>query len=130
MPTLSKSLVSRRTFLRGVGVSMALPWMESLPAWSAENRRDGQPPVRFACVFAGNGFQSGEWWARGEGREMQFGKVLESLTPFREKLNFIRQAEKHEKLLVQAKEHIGAEKPGVAAELLRKKVIRSRLVTP
>ena len=26
-----------------------------------------EPPVRFACLFAGNGFHSREWWARGEG---------------------------------------------------------------
>ncbi len=29
--------LSRRTFLRGVGVSMALPWMESLRVWGAES---------------------------------------------------------------------------------------------
>ena len=28
--------LSRRTFLRGVGVTMALPWLESLPAWGDE----------------------------------------------------------------------------------------------
>ena len=33
------NLLSRRTFLRGLGVSMALPWMESIPAWSAESSK-------------------------------------------------------------------------------------------
>jgi len=46
--------------------------------------------VRFACLFSGNGFHSKEWWAKGEGKDMQFGKVLESLTPFREKTLFLR----------------------------------------
>lgn len=84
-------LFSRRTFLRGVGVSMALPWLESLPVWGQEGPRSAaEPPVRFACVFSGNGFHSREWWARGEGAQMELGQVLTSLRPFREKLNFIR----------------------------------------
>ncbi|MBI1832490.1 MAG: DUF1552 domain-containing protein [Planctomycetes bacterium] len=85
-------LLARRTFLRGVGVSMALPWLESLPVWSSQGspQRNAQPPVRFACLFAGNGFHSREWWARGEGANMELGRVLESLRPYREKMNFIR----------------------------------------
>src|SRR4051794_7367676 len=89
MKTHSERVLSRRTFLRGVGVTMALPWLESL-ARSAETRRDDEPPVRFACVFSGNGFHSREWWARGEGADMELGRVLEALRPVREKLNFIR----------------------------------------
>src|SRR5258708_29279580 len=46
--------------------------------------------VRFACLFSGNGFHSREWWARGEGAQMELGRVLESLLPFREKLLFIK----------------------------------------
>jgi hypothetical protein len=41
-------------------------------------------------LFAGNGFHSKEWWAKGEGKGMQLGKVLEPLQPFREKLLFLR----------------------------------------
>jgi hypothetical protein len=83
--------VSRRTFLRGVGVTMALPWLESVPVWGDETKgRSSEPPVRFACLFSGNGFHSKEWWAKGEGAGMQFGKVLESLHPLREKTLFLR----------------------------------------
>ncbi|MDB4786367.1 DUF1552 domain-containing protein [Planctomycetaceae bacterium] len=82
---------SRRTMLRGLGVTMALPWLESLSAFGAENNSsDATPPVRLACLFSGNGFHSEEWWAKGEGQQMQLGKVLESLHPFREKLLFLR----------------------------------------
>ena len=83
---------SRRRFLRGVGVTMALPWLESAAVWGDEKPNDSasQPPVRFACLFAGNGFHSKEWWARGEGAKMELGKVLEPLLPFREKLLFLR----------------------------------------
>jgi len=84
--------LSRRTFLRGVGVTMALPWLESLPAWGDDKPKgaSSEPPVRLACLFSGNGFHSKEWWARGEGAGMELGKVLEPLRPVREKLLFLR----------------------------------------
>src|SRR5437764_4629957 len=85
---------SRRAFLRGVGVTMALPWMESLNVWGdtppAGVRPASEAPVRLAVVFSGNGFHSKEWWARGEGKQMELGKVLAPLTEFREKMLFIR----------------------------------------
>lgn len=83
---------SRRTFLRGVGVSMALPWLESLPVWgdAVVARKASEAPVRLAVLFAGNGFHSKEWWAKGEGKNMELGKVLEPLTDLREKLLFVR----------------------------------------
>jgi Protein of unknown function (DUF1552) len=82
----------RRAFLRGVGVTMALPWLESLPVWGEDGSiaTSSQPPVRFACLFSGNGFHSREWWARGEGARMELGKVLQPLHPFREKMMFLR----------------------------------------
>ncbi|MCE9533286.1 MAG: DUF1552 domain-containing protein [Planctomycetes bacterium] len=84
--------LSRRSFLRGVGVSMALPWLESIPVWGDEKAKNqsSEPPVRFACLFSGNGYHSKEWWAKGEGAGMELGKVLEPLLPVREKLLFLR----------------------------------------
>src|SRR6478752_6390840 len=91
MPTTITQPLSRRAFLRGVGVTMALPWLESVPVWGDEKPRDGsEPPVRLAVLFSGNGFHSREWWAKGEGARMELGKVLEPLAPFREKLTFLR----------------------------------------
>jgi hypothetical protein len=84
---------SRRTFLRGVGVTMALPWMESLAVWGDQARTAtvaSQAPVRLAVMFSGNGFHSREWWAKGAGKDMQLGKVLEPLSDFREKLLVIK----------------------------------------
>lgn len=84
---------SRRTMLRGLGVSMALPWLESLPVWGdqpAARSKASQPPVRLAVLFAGNGFHSQQWYAEGEGRAMKLGQVLAPLADFREKLLFIR----------------------------------------
>jgi hypothetical protein len=86
------SSMTRRTMLRGIGVSMALPWMESLPAWAegAAAASAAEPPVRLAVLFAGNGFHSKEWWAEGAGAEMKLGKVLEPLADFRERMLFVR----------------------------------------
>src|SRR5258708_5356412 len=83
----------RRAFLRGIGVSMALPWMESLRVWGDEPRPargSSEAPVRLAVLFSGNGFHSREWWARGSGRGMEIGRVLEPLADFRERMLFIR----------------------------------------
>ena len=86
--------LSRRTFLRGVGVTMALPWLESLPSWGAETaaaKTEGAAvlPKRFATLFWGNGVNSNHWWAKGEGAEMELGKSLEPLAPFKTKINVI-----------------------------------------
>src|SRR5438128_7393973 len=75
---------ARRTFLRGIGVTMALPWLESVPVWGDEPkgaRASSEAPVRLAVLFSGNGFHSKEWWAKGEGKQMELGKVLAPLEP-------------------------------------------------
>lgn len=74
-------------------MTMALPWMESLTVWGDEQpaREPGsKAPVRLAVLFSGNGFHSKEWWAKGEGKTMKLGKVLDPIASFREKLLFIR----------------------------------------
>jgi hypothetical protein len=87
---------SRRTLLRGLGVTMALPWLESMKVWGDESIAEtgktaaSEPPVRLAVLFSGNGFHSKEWWAKGEGQNMELGQVLAPLQDFREKLLFIR----------------------------------------
>ena len=88
--------VNRRTVLRGLGVTMALPWLESLSgfaAWGASGQKmsdEAPAPTRLGVLFAGNGFHSREWWAEGEGSEMKLGRVLEPLAPLRSKMLFIR----------------------------------------
>ncbi len=84
--------IRRRSFLRGLGVTISLPWMESLSAWGGDGSAAGagQAPVRLAVMFSGNGFHSKEWWAKGEGKALEFGKVLAPLLPLREKTLFIR----------------------------------------
>lgn len=72
---------------------MALPWLESFNVWGDEPRKNkpaSEAPVRLAVLFSGNGFHSKEWWAKGEGKEMELGRVLEPLKEFREQLLFVR----------------------------------------
>jgi hypothetical protein len=71
---------------------MSLPWLESLPVWAdaAPVGSQGEAPVRLAVLFAGNGFHSKEWWAKGAGASMELGQVLSPLEKHREKMLFIR----------------------------------------
>lgn len=89
MPTRS---ISRRAVLRGLGVSMSLPWLESLSAGAEAPRAAGRAdaPVRLGVLFCGNGFHSKEWWAKGAGAGMELGGVLAPLHAHREKMLFIR----------------------------------------
>jgi hypothetical protein len=83
---------SRRTFLRGVGVSMALPWMESVAAWGAPTMigADAAPcPKRFAALFMGCGISPDHWWAKGSGAEMELGRSLQPLKDLRGKLTVV-----------------------------------------
>jgi hypothetical protein len=90
---MSTHQFSRRRLLRGLGVSMALPWMESMPVWGDEPKgKDSasEAPVRLGVLFSGNGFHSKEWWAKGEGKSMELGQVLAPLNKHREKLTVVQ----------------------------------------
>jgi Protein of unknown function (DUF1552) len=92
---------SRRTLLRGAGVAMALPWLESIPVWgtaslaaetSADEAGNGAAtafPKRFAALFMACGINSTHWWAKGSGADMELSKSLEPMAPYKTKLNFI-----------------------------------------
>lgn len=80
---------SRRTLLRGVGITVALPWLESMSVWAADTPQ-APAPVRTAVLFSGNGFHSQQWWAKGEGANMELGEVLAPLRDYRQKMLFIR----------------------------------------
>lgn len=83
--------LSRRTFLRGAGVVMALPWLESIPVWGATVRGSSPPPhpKRFGALFMGTGINPPNWWAKGSGEAMELGSCLQPLAPLRAKLNVI-----------------------------------------
>lgn len=74
--------MTRRTFLRGTGVTMGLPWLESMAATTAS-------PQRFAVLFMGTGISPGRWWAKGSGAGMELGESLKPLEPLKTKINVI-----------------------------------------
>jgi len=84
--------LSRRTFLRGVGVTMGLPWLESIPVGGSESTSRTSAPVhpkRFAALFMGNGISPPNWGAKGSGPDMQLSKSLEPLSSLRPRLNVL-----------------------------------------
>ena len=80
--------ISRRLLLKGLGASIALPWLESVSVFGGEVTKR-KTPQRFACMFIGDGISPPHWWSKGDGRDMELGSSLESLAPFKEKLNVI-----------------------------------------
>ena len=89
--------VPRRTFLHGIGVTMALPWMESLSGFgstasmaaAARSRTVASAPKRFAVVFQGNGINPNHWWAKGSGAAMELSQTLQPLERLKPKINVI-----------------------------------------
>jgi len=85
---------TRRAVLRGLGVTLALPWLESVPAWAGPARpsaggKGGPFPQRLAVLFMGNGINGNHWWAKGAGEKMKLGKTLQPLAPIKRKINVI-----------------------------------------
>src|SRR5690606_11678362 len=83
---------SRRHFLRGMGVALALPWLESLPFASRLSAASpaATPPLRLGIVYFSNGVEPVHWWARGAGATMEIGPALAPMMPYREDMVFIR----------------------------------------
>jgi hypothetical protein len=83
---------SRRHFLRGMGVALALPWMESLPVFgqTAAAVKQNTPPLRLGIVFFSNGVEPVHWWAKGAGANMEIGPGLLPMMPHREDMVFIQ----------------------------------------
>jgi hypothetical protein len=82
---------SRRRFLRGMGVALALPWMESLPVFgqAAGAAKANTPPLRLGIVFFSNGVEPIHWWAKGSGATMELGPGLQPMLPHRQDMVFL-----------------------------------------
>jgi len=90
---LKQSGLSRRRFLRGAGVALALPWLESMPLFgqtSVAAKAVGKPPLRLGIVFFSNGVEPIHWWAKGSGSSMELGPAAAPLLPHREEMVFIQ----------------------------------------
>jgi len=80
--------ISRRTVLRGLGATIALPWLEGmLPAvCRGAEAAAGGPPTRLAFFFVPNGANMSDWTPAAEGRDFTLPSILEPLAPFKEDL--------------------------------------------
>jgi hypothetical protein len=58
--------ISRRLLLKGLGVTVALPWLESFKAMAGTAANVKKAPQRFACMFIGDGISPPRWWAKGK----------------------------------------------------------------
>ena len=92
---MSRSELTRRTVLRGLGTTMALPWLEamapsaaSMSSALAAGSVEG-PPVRLAFLFVPNGVHAPHWTPDGTGRDWTPSPLLEPLGRVREHVNVL-----------------------------------------
>jgi Protein of unknown function (DUF1552) len=86
MAFLTKSL-PRRTVLRGLGATMALPFLDAmLPAFSMRGMAAAKPVHRFQTFYVPNGMAMEYWLPKGEGTAFELSPILEPLAPFREQM--------------------------------------------
>ena len=97
-----KHQTSRRNFLRGAGVSLALPWLESRAIAAASVK----PPLRLGVLYFSNGVEPIHWWAKGQGAAMEIGPALEPMQPHRGDFSFLRGLY-NEKAFVSTSPHLG-----------------------
>ena len=80
---ITKRALPRRTFLRGIGATVALPFLDAMvPALSAE----AKPVPRFATVYIGNGANMSQWTPSTEGINFEMSPSLNGIEGFRERL--------------------------------------------
>jgi hypothetical protein len=74
--------------LRGVGVTVALPWLESFAA-SGATSGSAAFPKRFGVLFMGCGINENHWSAEGSGAQIKLSKTLSVLEPIKHKINVV-----------------------------------------
>ena len=82
-------LLSRKTFLRGTGVALALPWFETF----AQGNPIPETPKRFVSIYHPDGvglplksdpaWEDWSWFPRGGEKDFKLSKVLDVLEPLR-----------------------------------------------
>ena len=84
---ISKMSLPRRTFLRGMGATVALPLLEAMvPAFTAVARTAANPVRRFGAVYIPNGAIMDQWIPKTVGTGFEFLPILKPLEPFRDQL--------------------------------------------
>ena len=92
---MNLSSLDRRKFLRGAGVALALPWLETF-APAAQAAGNSVQRKRLACFYLPDGvpmplekdpsFKDWSWFPHGKGKEFAFTKCMETLEPLRNEL--------------------------------------------
>ena len=87
MNFLTAKSLPRRTVLRGLGATMALPLLEAmLPAISRKGQAAAKPVHRFQTFYVPNGMAMEYWSPKGEGSDFELSPILEPLAPFRNQM--------------------------------------------
>ena len=82
-----KNAIPRRSVLRGLGVSLSLPLLDSMvPALSAWTKTPAKPVNRFGVVYVPNGMLMKEYLPTGVGADYERTPTLQALAPFREQM--------------------------------------------
>ena len=90
MSFITKTHLSRRTFLHGVGVTMALPLLESMiPAATALAQTAAGPRTRLGCIYFPHGAIMPRWTPAKEGSGYDLPDILQPIKPFYDQVNVI-----------------------------------------
>ncbi|MGE3844893.1 MAG: DUF1552 domain-containing protein, partial [Vicinamibacterales bacterium] len=84
---ITKRALSRRTVVRALGASVALPFLDAMvPALSSAATVESASAKRFAAVYVPNGIAMEYWTPEAEGRDFALPSILEPFKPFRDQL--------------------------------------------
>ena len=82
---VTKKYLPRRTFLRGIGATVALQFLDAMvPALAPVARAQELTPTRFAGMFIPHGAAPGYWVPENSVRSFEFPYVWQPLEPFRD----------------------------------------------
>ncbi|MGA2713845.1 MAG: DUF1552 domain-containing protein [Bryobacteraceae bacterium] len=82
---ITRKHIPRRSFLRGAGVALALPFLDSMvPAQTALRKTAANPKTRFTGIFVPHGMAPGYWIPKTEGKGFEFPMIMKPLEPFRD----------------------------------------------
>lgn len=79
-----RTALSRRTLLRGAGVTLGLPWLEAMASTPS-----GNPPVRFAALYLPNGVNVDQWVPAETGRGFALSPALEPLARVKDRVTLV-----------------------------------------
>ncbi len=87
MTFITKKHLPRRTFLRGAGVAIALPLLDSMvPAQTALGQTAANPRSRLGCIYVPHGATMDKWTPAQEGKGFEFTETLKPLEKYRDRL--------------------------------------------